>query len=122
MMSFPPQSFPAISLPQNVSVEEVAARPSSSIPFACVIPNDASVVPKDPDAPLVVTQSVVPVNVSIDTRKEGIVGIITLLGSNSVKIWFGWGRLLGHDEAAAATPQKQVQTNAVSVGSGASRC
>ena len=97
----------------RVPVEE-SARPNAEIlSFGCEIPTDMSFVPKDPDDTFAAAPPI-PVNHITDTN-QGVVGTITILGGNSVLIWFGWGRI--RQEATTSLAQHEDQP-VLSVGSG----
>lgn len=111
MMSAPQSAVSARH--QGLVVVEELERPNTEIlSFACAIPDDMSFVPKDPDDLLVAAQPI-PVNRSSDPN-QGIVGTITLLGSKSAMIWFGWGEIR-HE--AASSHQRELG-NSMTAGSG----
>jgi hypothetical protein len=112
MSSEAPPAAPSTTVKhQRVPVEELAHANTEILTFGCEIPSDMSFVPRDPDDPLAAA-SPIPVNRSSD-ENQGIVGTITMLGSKSVMVWFGWGRIR-HD----VLPSAQQAGQALNVGVG----
>lgn len=98
---------------ESVTVEEMEAK-METLSFAVNIPSDMSFVPKDPDA---APSLAVPPHGGF-TENRGIVGTVTLFGSKSIMVWFGWGHLATPDQGRSLSlPHRQQRTsNTLSIG------
>lgn len=103
------------STAQRWPVEECARPNAEILSFGCEIPTDMSFAPTDPDDAAAWPRPVHHHHRSTDnpSQQQGVVGIITMLGRQTVMIWFGWGGI-GQEVTTTVAPLDPVR----SVGSG----